>query len=89
MTGCGEHGYDSAVSIEDEEYFELLLASQAGLSSVELVPWKAHKGVESELNITNSVAQEPEGSSPHSQQPVTDPCPEPVESNQYPPSQSP
>jgi hypothetical protein len=30
------------------------------------------------------VAQEPEGSSPHSQQPATGPCPEPVESNQHP-----
>jgi hypothetical protein len=39
--------------------------------------------------ITNSVAQEPEGSSPHSQQPTTGPCPEPVESNPHTPSQSP
>jgi hypothetical protein len=31
----------------------------------------------------NSVAQEPECSSPHSQQPATGPCPEPVESNQH------
>jgi hypothetical protein len=31
------------------------------------------------------VAQEPEGSSPHSQQPVTGPCPEPIESNPPPP----
>jgi hypothetical protein len=38
---------------------------------------------------SNSVAQEPEGSSPHSQQPATGPCPEPVKSNPYPPSQSP
>jgi hypothetical protein len=35
------------------------------------------------------VAQEPEGSSPHSQQPATGPYPEPVESNAHPPSQSP
>jgi hypothetical protein len=35
--------------------------------------------------LTNSVAQEPEGSSRHSQQPATDPCPEPVESNPHPP----
>jgi hypothetical protein len=34
------------------------------------------------------VVQEPEGSSPHSQQPATGPCPEPVESNPHPPSQS-
>jgi hypothetical protein len=34
---------------------------------------------------TNSVAQEPEGSSPHSQQPATVPCSEPVESNPHPP----
>jgi hypothetical protein len=39
--------------------------------------------------ITNSVAQKPEGSSPHSQQPATGPCPEPVESNPHTPSQSP
>jgi hypothetical protein len=37
--------------------------------------------------LTNSVAQELEGSSPHSQQPATGPCPEQVESNP-PPSQS-
>jgi hypothetical protein len=35
--------------------------------------------------VTNSVAQEPEGSSPHTQQPVTGPCPELVESNPPPP----
>jgi hypothetical protein len=38
---------------------------------------------------SNSVAQEPEGSSPHSQQLATGPCPEPVESNPHAPSQSP
>jgi hypothetical protein len=38
---------------------------------------------------SNSVAQEPEGSSPHSQQPATGTCPELVESNPTPPSQSP
>jgi hypothetical protein len=37
---------------------------------------------------TNSVAQEPEGSSPYSQQPATGPYPEPDESNPHPPSQS-
>jgi hypothetical protein len=41
------------------------------------------------LSVTNSVAQKPEGSSPHSQQPATDACPEPVESNPHLPSQSP
>jgi hypothetical protein len=35
--------------------------------------------------LTNSVAQEPEGSSPHSQQPATGPCPETVESTPHPP----
>jgi hypothetical protein len=39
--------------------------------------------------LTNSVAQEPEGSSPHSQQPATGPRPEPVESNPHTRSQSP
>jgi hypothetical protein len=38
---------------------------------------------------TNFVAQEPEGSSPHSQQPATGPYSEPAESNPPPPSQSP
>jgi hypothetical protein len=38
---------------------------------------------------TNPVAQEAEGSSPHSQQPATGPCPETVESNSHPASQSP
>jgi hypothetical protein len=33
---------------------------------------------------TNSVEQEPEGSSPHSQQLATGPCTEPVESNPHP-----
>jgi hypothetical protein len=42
-----------------------------------------------EIELTNSVVQEPEGSSPHSQQPATGPCPEPVDSNAHPPSQSP
>jgi hypothetical protein len=37
-------------------------------------------------SVTDSVAQEPEGSSPHSQQPATGPCPEPVESNPHPPA---
>jgi hypothetical protein len=31
------------------------------------------------------VAQEPEGSSPHSPQPTTGPCPEPADSNPHPP----
>jgi hypothetical protein len=35
-------------------------------------------------NQTKPVAQEPEGSSPHSQQPATGPSPEPVESNPHP-----
>jgi hypothetical protein len=39
--------------------------------------------------ITNSVAQEPEGPSPHSQQPATGPYPEPAESNPHPSNQSP
>jgi hypothetical protein len=33
--------------------------------------------------VTNSEAQEPEGSTPHSQQPATGTCPEPVESNPH------
>jgi hypothetical protein len=41
------------------------------------------------FKLTNSVVQEPEGSSPHSQQPATGPCPELVKSNPHPPSQSP
>jgi hypothetical protein len=38
----------------------------------------------STTDLTNSVTQEPEGSSPHSQQPAASPCPEPVESNPHP-----
>jgi hypothetical protein len=39
--------------------------------------------------LTNSVAPEPEGSSPHSQQPSNGPYPEPDESTPHPPNQSP
>jgi hypothetical protein len=38
--------------------------------------------------LSNSVVQEPEGSSPHSQQPATGPYHEPVESNAPPPPQA-
>jgi hypothetical protein len=40
-------------------------------------------------NQTNSVAPEPEGSSPHSQQPANGPYPEPGESTPHPPNQYP
>jgi hypothetical protein len=46
-------------------------------------PWQLPS--ESLPVITNSVAQEPEGSSPHSQQPATGTYLEPVESNPHPP----
>jgi hypothetical protein len=39
--------------------------------------------------ISNSVSQEPEGSSPHSQKLNTGTCPEPVESNSHPPANLP
>jgi hypothetical protein len=39
--------------------------------------------------LTNSVAPEPEGSSPYSQEPATSPYPEPTGSDLYSPSQSP
>jgi hypothetical protein len=39
--------------------------------------------------LTNSVAPEPEGSSPLSQQPANDPYPEPGESTPHPPNQTP
>jgi hypothetical protein len=39
-----------------------------------------------QLLLTNSVVQEPEGRSPHSQQPATGPYPEPVESNPHTPT---
>jgi carotenoid cleavage dioxygenase-like enzyme len=51
-----------------------------------------HNSIDYNCMFTNrdiSVAQEPEGSSPHSQQPATGPCPETVESNPHPPGQSP
>jgi hypothetical protein len=38
--------------------------------------------------VTNSVAPEPEGSSPHSQQPANGPYPEPGESTPHTPNQS-
>jgi hypothetical protein len=41
------------------------------------------------VDPTNSVAQETEGSSPHSQQLTTRPYPEPVESNTHPPANLP
>jgi hypothetical protein len=44
-----------------------------------------HRTLATLRKLTNSVAQEPEGSSPHSQQPATGPCPEPVESNPHSP----
>jgi hypothetical protein len=40
-------------------------------------------------SITNSVAPEPEGSSPHSQQPANGPYPDPSESTPHPLNQSP
>jgi hypothetical protein len=66
----------------------LLVSYQANLKIVRRD--KPHTiGEEFYIYITNSVAQEPEGSSPHSQQPATGPCPEPVESNPHAPSQPP
>jgi hypothetical protein len=45
--------------------------------------WSAIADILRNTSVTNSVAQESEGSSPHSQQPATGPCPEPVESNPH------
>jgi hypothetical protein len=42
-----------------------------------------------DLTLTNTVEPEPEGSSPHSQQPANGPYPEPGESTPHPPNQSP
>jgi hypothetical protein len=61
------------------------------LSSGNAASYSGSPGLKSRLRhtiVTNSVAQEPEDSSPHSQQPAIGPCPEPVESNPHPPSQS-
>jgi hypothetical protein len=41
------------------------------------------------IYLSNSVAPEPEGSSPYSQEPATSPYPEPAGSNVHSPSQSP
>jgi hypothetical protein len=41
------------------------------------------------FKLTNFVAPEPEGSSPHSQQPANDPYPEPGESTPQPPNNPP
>jgi hypothetical protein len=43
----------------------------------------------SEVWLTKSVVLEPEGSSPHSQKPATDPYPGPVEATPHTPSKSP
>jgi hypothetical protein len=41
------------------------------------------------IHVTHTVAPEPEGSSPHSQQPASGPYPEPAESTPHPLNQSP
>jgi hypothetical protein len=41
------------------------------------------------VGTTDSVAPEPEGSSPYSQEPATGTCPEPTGSNLHSPSRSP
>jgi hypothetical protein len=46
--------------------------------------WQAVQRILRVTSLTNSVAKELEASSPHSQQPATDPCTEPVESNPHP-----
>jgi hypothetical protein len=43
-----------------------------------------HLSMRDEVLLTISMAQEPEGSSPPSKQPATDPCPELVKSNPHP-----
>jgi hypothetical protein len=47
------------------------------------------EGFQQNSNYTNSVAPEPEGSSPHSPEPTKDPYPEPGESTPRVPNQSP
>jgi hypothetical protein len=65
-----------------------LLCKLAG-ANVVFTAWDEEVPSPYTVVLTNSVAQEPEGSSPHSQQPATGPCPETVESNPHPRSQSP
>jgi hypothetical protein len=50
---------------------------------------KIFKNLTVAYQLTNSVAPEPEGSSPHSQQPANRPYPESDESTSHPSSQSP
>jgi hypothetical protein len=47
-------------------------------------PWKVKVTKQRILKHSNSVVQEPEGLSPHSQQPATGSYPEPAESNPHP-----
>jgi hypothetical protein len=54
-------------------------------SAVRANPRSVHNSLETVSQAAKSVAQEPEGSSPRSQQPVTFPYPEPLESNPHPP----
>jgi hypothetical protein len=49
-------------------------------------PWHYRDPDRGLLSWTNSVEQEPEGSSPHSQQPANGPCTETVESNPHTPN---
>jgi hypothetical protein len=49
--------------------------------------WGSLDSLEASTELTNSVAPEPEGSSPHSQQPANGPYPEPGESTPPSPSQ--
>jgi hypothetical protein len=71
----------------DLKVLSMLLGQQSGYTKYPcfLCEWDSR----AKSQLTNSVAQKPEGSSPHSQQPATGPCPRPVESKPHPPSQSP
>jgi hypothetical protein len=68
-------------------------APDAMTPTISCPKWAVWAGISKPLHtfaLTNSVAPEPEGSSPHSQQPASGPYPEPGESTPHtPPNQSP
>jgi hypothetical protein len=89
------HGADGFTSPPKEVVLLIFMTLKIHCLRLRLNPWTLGRmantidTIPQRTTETNSVAQEPEGSSPHSQQPATGPRPEPVESNPPPRSQSP
>jgi hypothetical protein len=74
---------------ECEENFEVIFLNLMLLSSNLFIHLTSLKHYCKPNSLTHSVVLEPEGSSPHSQQPANGPYPEPGESTPHPPNQSP